>query len=112
MRGFAGGKPTPGRPTADFETSPHLALLSTSRDRPVDWLRTGQAVERILLRATLARLSTSFVTQTLEWHDLRWPLRAPTSDVAYAQMVLRLGYGPPDRRSPRRPVDDVLDIEP
>ncbi len=78
MRDLAGGKPTPGRPTTDFETSPHLALLSTSHDRPVDWLRTGQAVERVLLRATLAGLSTSFVTQTLEWHDLRWPLRDPT----------------------------------
>ncbi|EXU67969.1 hypothetical protein Z951_11745 [Streptomyces sp. PRh5] len=40
------------------------------------WLRTGQAVERVLLCATLAGLSTSFVTQTLEWHDPRWPPRA------------------------------------
>ncbi|MFD5387090.1 Acg family FMN-binding oxidoreductase [Streptomyces sp. NPDC127074] len=112
MRDFAGGKSIPGRPTADFETSPHLALLSTSRDRPVDWLRTGQAVERVLLRATLEGLAASFVTQALEWHDLRWPVRDPMAGMAYVQMVLRLGYGPPGTRTPRRPVQDVLDIEP
>ncbi|GAA1301079.1 Acg family FMN-binding oxidoreductase [Streptomyces javensis] len=112
MRDFAGGKTVPGRPTADFETLPHLALLSTSRDRPVDWLRTGQAVERVLLRATLDGLSASFVTQALEWQDLRWPLRDPMSGMAYVQTVLRLGYGPSGTRTPRRPVDDVLDIEP
>ncbi|WP_432251146.1 Acg family FMN-binding oxidoreductase [Streptomyces sp. HNM1019] len=112
VRDFAGGKTVPGRPTADFETAPHLALLSTSRDRPVDWLHTGQAVERVLLSATLAGLSASFVTQALEWHDLRWPLRDPTSGMAYVQMVLRLGYGPRGTQTPRRPVQDVLDIEP
>ncbi|WP_308405015.1 Acg family FMN-binding oxidoreductase [Streptomyces rugosispiralis] len=112
MRDFAGGETVPGRPTADFETLPQLVLLSTSRDRPVDWLHTGQAVERVLLRATLEGLSASFVTQALEWQDLRWPLRDPMSGMAYVQMVLRLGYGPPGTRTPRRPVDDVLDIEP
>ncbi|MYU16126.1 DUF1918 domain-containing protein [Streptomyces sp. SID8361] len=112
VRDFAGGKPVPGRPTADFESVPNLALLSTSQDRPVDWLRTGQAVERVLLRATLDGLAASFVTQALEWRDLRWPLRDPMSGMAYVQMVLRLGYGPPGTRTPRRPVDDVLDLEP
>ncbi|MGV9852260.1 Acg family FMN-binding oxidoreductase, partial [Streptomyces sp. NPDC003442] len=67
---------------------------------------------RVLLRATLAGLSASFVTQALEWHDLRWPLRDPTSGMAYVQMMLRLGYGPPGPRTPRRPARDVLDIEP
>ncbi|GAA3367564.1 nitroreductase [Streptomyces antimycoticus] len=112
MRDFAGGKPIPGRPTVDFETAPHLALLSTSRDRPLDWLRAGQAMERVLLRATIEGVSTSFITQALEWHDLRWPLRDPMSGNAYVQMVLRLGYGRPGSQTPRRPVHDVLDLEP
>ncbi|MGR3938876.1 Acg family FMN-binding oxidoreductase [Streptomyces sp. BRA346] len=112
VRDFAGGKPVPGRPAVDFESAPHLALLSTGRDRPEDWLRTGQALERVLLRATLEGLATSFVTQALEWHDLRWPLRDPMSGSAYVQMVLRLGYGRPGAQTPRRPVHEVLDIEP
>ncbi|WP_432012189.1 Acg family FMN-binding oxidoreductase [Streptomyces cucumeris] len=112
VRDFAGSKTIPGRETADFESSPQLALLSTSRDRPEDWLRSGMALERVLLLATLEGLATSFVTQALEWHELRWPLRDPTSGMAYVQMVLRLGYGRPGTQTPRRPVDDVLDIEP
>ncbi|RNG26490.1 hypothetical protein [Streptomyces botrytidirepellens] len=48
--------------------------------------------------ADLARFTTSFVTQALEWHDLRRPLRDPMPGSAYVQMALRLGYGPPAHR--------------
>ncbi|MFF8633576.1 Acg family FMN-binding oxidoreductase [Streptomyces pilosus] len=112
MRDFAGGRPVPGRAATEFEHHPHLALLSTARDRPEDWLRAGQAMERVLLLATLKGLSSSFVTQALEWPDLRWPLRDPVTGTGYVQMVLRLGYGPPGPATPRRRLLDVLDISP
>jgi hypothetical protein len=51
-------------------------------------------MERVLLLATREGLSSSFVTQALEWTDLRWPLRDPISGTGYAQMLLRLGLGP------------------
>ncbi|GAA3289964.1 hypothetical protein GCM10020295_03110 [Streptomyces cinereospinus] len=111
-RDFAGGRPVPGRAAAEFEQQPHLALLSTARDRPEDWLRAGQAMERVLLLATLKGLSSSFVTQALEWPDLRWPLRDPVTGTGYVQMVLRLGYGPTGPATPRRPLWDVLDLRP
>jgi hypothetical protein len=69
-------------------------------------------MEHVLLRATLEGLSSSFATQALEWTDLRWPLRDPVSGTGYVQMVLRLGYGPDVPATPRRPVEDVLDIRP
>jgi hypothetical protein len=112
MRDFAGPRRVAGRDAADFEQTPRLALLSTSHDHPEDWLRAGQAMERVLLLATLEGLSSSFVTQPLEWTDLRWPLRDPVSGTGYAQMLLRLGYGPKGPDTPRRPVPDVLDIQP
>ncbi|MFC8419825.1 Acg family FMN-binding oxidoreductase [Streptomyces sp. NPDC057236] len=112
MRDFAGGRPVPGRAAAEFEHQPHLALLSTARDRPEDWLRAGQAMERVLLLATLEGLSSSFVTQALMWPDLRRALRDPVTDTGYVQMILRLGYGPPGPATPRHPMRDVLDIEP
>lgn len=112
MRDFAGSRPVQGRTAAEFERSPHLALLSTSGDRPEDWLRAGQAMERVLLLATLEGLSSSFATQALEWTDLRWPLRDPVSGTGHVQMVLRLGYGPQGPATPRRPVSEVLDIQP
>ncbi|WP_432092412.1 Acg family FMN-binding oxidoreductase [Streptomyces sp. bgisy100] len=112
VRDFAGTRRVPGREAAAFEEDPHIALLSTAEDTPVDWLRAGQAVERVLLLATLRGLSSSFVTQVLEWPDMRWPLRDPVSGAGHVQMVLRLGYGPEGAPTPRRPVREVLDIEP
>ncbi|MFF7996752.1 Acg family FMN-binding oxidoreductase [Streptomyces sp. NPDC007917] len=112
VRDFAGGRPVPGRETADFESSPQLALLTTPGDGTEDWLRAGQAMERVLLTATLGGLSSSFIAQALEWPDLRWPLRDPVAGAGHVQMVLRLGYGPPGPRTPRRPTLHTLDIQP
>lgn len=112
LRDFAGRRRVAGRGAAAFERTPQLVLLNTSHDRPEDWLRSGQAVERVLLLATLKGLSSSFVAQPLEWTDLRWPLRDPVSGKGWTQMLLRLGYGPKVPGTPRRPVSDVLDIRP
>ncbi len=112
MRDFSGGRPAADLGTTAFESSPHLAVLSTDGDRPRDWLRAGQAMERVLLLATLKGLATSFSTQALEWPDLRWPLRDPSTGTGQVQMILRLGYGPQGPVTPRRPVRDVLVIEP
>ncbi|MFJ6836774.1 Acg family FMN-binding oxidoreductase [Streptomyces sp. NPDC091209] len=112
MRDFAGDEPLAHRETSQFERSPQLALISTAEDRPADWLRAGQAMERVLLLATIEGLSSSFATQALEWTDLRWPLRDPVSGKGDVQMVLRLGYGPDGPGAPRRPVSDVLEFRP
>ncbi|MFJ8371768.1 Acg family FMN-binding oxidoreductase [Streptomyces sp. NPDC094461] len=111
-RDFAGSVPVPGRAHVPFEHQPQLALLSTGGDRPADWLRAGQALERVLLTATLDAVSTSFATQPLEWPDLRWVLRDPVHGTGHPQMIIRLGYGPTGPRTPRRPLDRVLTIEP
>ncbi|GAA1345562.1 nitroreductase [Streptomyces sanglieri] len=111
-RDFAGTRVVPGRARVLFENRPQLALLSTPGDRPTDWLRAGQALERVLLTATLHQVSTSFATQPLEWPDLRWILRDPVFGTGHPQMIIRLGYGPNGPRTPRRPLDHVLTIEP
>ncbi|MFD7970922.1 Acg family FMN-binding oxidoreductase [Streptomyces clavifer] len=113
VRDFAVGRPTPGRRSAVFENSPCLAVLGTSQDRPEDWLLAGQALERVLLRATAGGLSTSLNSQALEHAELRWLLRDPRSgaNASFPQMLLRLGYGPLVAATPRRDVDDVLQID-
>ncbi|MFE3165244.1 Acg family FMN-binding oxidoreductase [Streptomyces sp. NPDC059224] len=110
VRDFAAGRPMPDRPRASFEKKPNIALLGTARDGPADWLRAGQALERVLLRATADGLVASVTSQPLEWPDLRWAARDPLSAMGHVQMVLRLGHGPEGRPSPRRPLDEVLDI--
>ncbi|MEU4154374.1 nitroreductase [Streptomyces sp. NPDC026659] len=111
VRDFAVGRPMPDRPWASFEERPNIALLGTPHDDPADWLRAGQALERVLLRATADGLVASVTSQPLEWPELRWATRDPLSAMSQVQMVLRIGYGPQGPPSPRRPVGDVLDIE-
>ncbi|MCB5169876.1 nitroreductase family protein [Streptomyces bambusae] len=110
VRDFGRHRELPGRPWAAFERRPQLALLSTDGDAPEDWLRAGQALERVLLRATADGLATSMTSQPLEWPQLRWTARDPLAGPAHVQMVVRLGFGPQGHATPRRPVADVLTV--
>jgi nitroreductase len=106
---------TPARPRpagyAWFEENPQLAVLSTVRGDRADWLRAGQALERAWLTATSRGVAVDPVSQPLETADA-WLVRDPRSGIEHPQMILRLGYGLPVPRSPRRPVSDVLDAPP
>ncbi|WP_256725881.1 hypothetical protein [Streptomyces sp. IMTB 2501] len=78
VRDFAAGRPVPGRGWASFERHPNIALLGTTYDQPADWLRAGQALERVLLQATADGLVTSVTSQPLEWPEFRWAVRVPS----------------------------------
>ncbi|WP_156724886.1 Acg family FMN-binding oxidoreductase [Streptomyces apocyni] len=110
VRDFAGGRYVEGRGSAVFEDAPCLAVLGTREDERKDWLRAGQAMERVLLQATQDGLSTSLNSQVLEWPELRRALRDPVSGAEYPQMLIRLGYGPEAPDTPRRPLSEVLVI--
>jgi hypothetical protein len=97
----------PGRRTADFEPHPTIAVLSTERDDRIAWLRAGQALQRVLLLATLHGVSASFLNQPLEREDLRPLVRDPSRGLWYPQMIMRLGHGPTVDSTPRRPVDEL-----
>ncbi|MGW2015140.1 Acg family FMN-binding oxidoreductase [Streptomyces sp. NPDC001927] len=108
VRDFDSARHMPDRASARFEKRPQIALLGTAEDGPEEWLKAGQAMQRVLLRATLDGLSTSLMSQPLEWSELRSVMRDPTSTTSYVHMVFRLGYGPRGWATPRRPVSDVL----
>ncbi|MGW6979683.1 Acg family FMN-binding oxidoreductase [Streptomyces sp. NPDC054932] len=110
VRDFGRGRPVAGRGWAVFEKRPQLALLGSPADTRVDWLRAGQALERVLLQATADGLATSMTSQPLEWRELRWTVRDPAEAMGHVQMVLRLGYGRPAPATPRRPVAEVLEV--
>jgi hypothetical protein len=103
---------TPGRPPpagyAWFEEQPQLAVLSTHSGGKGQWLLAGQALQRVLLTATLRGIAASPLTQPLETAEA-WLVRDPRSGHEQPQMILRIGYGLPVPASPRRPVTDVLD---
>ncbi|MFI8280886.1 Acg family FMN-binding oxidoreductase [Streptomyces sp. NPDC085929] len=100
----------PSHDSAAFEHLPQIALLGTAGDTQTDWLRAGQAMERVLLQATQDGLVSSLISQPLEWPELRWAVRDPKAAMSHVQMVIRFGYGPEGAATPRRPVHDVLSV--
>ncbi|MFK0156116.1 Acg family FMN-binding oxidoreductase [Streptomyces sp. NPDC090493] len=110
MRDFGAHRRPAILPARSFEARPLLAVLSTPHDRRTDWLRAGQALERVLLVATAHGVRTSLLHQALEWPDLRAELvRVPDDGRVHAQMLIRLGYGPAGPASPRRPAHRLLE---
>lgn len=102
---------------------PQLMALSTRKDRPLDWLHAGQAVQRAMLVGARFGVSVSFVSQPLQLADVRasraddatareWPWKWPFSEVP--QLALRVGYTGPaepgmaESRSDRDP--EVFDL--
>ena len=89
------GLKRPDRHREKFEKHPQMIALETKTDAPSDWIRAGQALQRLLLTATCYGVETSFLTQQLELEDrkilhlqlaqLSWPWPEP------AQMVIRVG---------------------
>jgi Nitroreductase family len=88
--------------------SPVLAVIGTAADDPPSWLAAGQALSSVLLLARAHGVSASFLNQPIEVPELRPQLRNCIGMTGYPQLLLRLGYGPNARATPRRPVAEVL----
>lgn len=87
-----------------YEKDHKLIQLTAKSDNPVDWMRMGQGLQRLLLTATRYGVQASLLTQQFEVDDWKrtyertnpwWPSRRP-------MMIIRLGYasdpGHPSRR--------------
>ncbi|WP_155056073.1 Acg family FMN-binding oxidoreductase [Streptomyces blattellae] len=109
MRDFTAQRRPQRLPARFFETAPAIALLTTEHDRRTDWLRAGQALERVLLLAAARGLRASLLHQAMEWPDL---CESAAPEPAHAHMLIRLGYGPEGPATPRRPARTVIDSEP
>ncbi len=96
------------RPEGSYEQYPQLAVLTTARDEPADWLRAGLALQRVLLTATAHGLSASFLYQSIELRDMRGASAPAWPWPENPQIVIRFGYGRQQAAAPRRPLDDVL----
>ncbi len=113
VRDLGLGAELPARGSADFETNALLAVLLTSGDSPVDWLRGGLALERVLLTAAAAGVAVGLLSHGTEVADLRPLVRDPSSRWRFPQLVLRLGYASAAMpRTPRLPLSEVLEHAP
>ncbi|MGY2085682.1 Acg family FMN-binding oxidoreductase [Blastococcus sp. SYSU DS0539] len=107
----------PAAPPPEVER-PAVVLMGTDGDDRAAWVRSGRALGRVLLHATAAGLVASPLTQALDWPATRTRMQSRLSLVGHPQMLLRMGYprqgpdAPPPAVSGRRPVREVLRIEP
>ena len=110
-RDFAHGRGwgLPPLSTAPWPRSAGVAgLLTTARDRPVDWINAGQALQQILLTASTWGVAAALHSQPLELGWLRESIRTRLSDGAYPHLLLRVGMVTQAAVSVRRPPDEVL----
>jgi nitroreductase len=112
----------PGRlPQRDFDLGRDLGLLPgggappaatavllTAGDRRADWLRAGQALQRLLLHAASAWVFASLYTQPLENPLTRELIRDQLRLPGDPQMLLQFGRAVTAASTPRRPPDDLM----
>jgi len=85
-----------------------LMLLGTKDDDRESWLHAGEALERVLLAATLAGYSASPLTQVIEVPHTRERLQDELGLSWHPHLLLRLGRAAKTSPSRRRPLTDVL----
>jgi hypothetical protein len=85
-----------------------LVLLGTDGDARPEWLRAGEALERVLLEVTRHGLVASPLTQITEVPSARARLRQELGLGWYPHVLLRIGRAPAAPASRRRRLVDVL----
>jgi len=85
-----------------------LAFITTAGDGPPDWLRAGEALERVLLELTEDDFVASPLTQITEVPATRAEVQARLGMSSYPHVLLRIGRAPATLGSARRQLDDVL----
>jgi nitroreductase len=99
-----GGLPPVTRSSKDQS----LVLICTNGDRPTDWFRAGEALERVLLEITRHGFSASPLTQVTEVPSARAQLRVELGLIGYPHVLLRIGRAPMTPGSRRRRLVEVL----
>jgi nitroreductase len=89
--------------------APFIAVLATPGDDRPDWVRAGQALQRVLLVAAEHGVSGGFLNAPCQVAVDRERLRQLLPGAHHPQLVIRLGY-PVSRAeaTARRPVDEVV----
>jgi hypothetical protein len=93
-------------------SAPLLSLISSREDDRSSQIRSGQLLERLWLTATARGLVLQPLSAALEVPKLRLEVTlALDARLPWAQQLVRIGHPRGERahRTPRRPLDDVID---
>jgi nitroreductase len=105
LRDFSGGHAAPGPPE---NTRPLIAVLSVHAEGAREDVRAGEALQHVLLAATVRGLSVSFLSQLVEVPEVREQVRKllarGTGATRPPVAVLRIGHGTPLPATPRLPI--------
>jgi hypothetical protein len=96
------------------EDSDGLVAICSAADDQKSWLKAGQALSALWLQATRDGFSLVPLSQVVEVEETRQALHESVFDgLARPQILARIGWSEatrtPLRRSPRRPVDEVIE---
>ncbi len=92
-------------PVADH---PMVCVLVTQDDDRAAWLRAGQALAAVLLRAAAAGIQAQPLGQVTDLLAYRLRLGTVLGVLGHPQLVLRMGYAQHAGAAPRRDVEDLL----
>jgi hypothetical protein len=85
-----------------------VVVIGSSNDDPVDWLCSGEALERLLLETTRQGFVAGPLVQTIVTAPDRHTLRVELGLAMTPQVVLRIGRAPVSLASRRRRLVDLL----
>lgn len=91
-----------------------IVVLSTDSDTRAAALATGEALSAVLLECTMAGLATCPLTHLTEVQAAREIVETLVGGDAVPQVLIRIGHAPtgeePPSRTPRRSLEDVLEV--
>ncbi|HEU5269358.1 MAG TPA: hypothetical protein VFU36_05480 [Jatrophihabitans sp.] len=108
VHGFDTRDPCRQAPRGGSSATQTLGVLCTDGDGPEDWVRAGEALERLLLEISRHDLAASLLTRISEVPATRAELRRQLQLTGYPHLLVRIGHAPPTPASRRRRLVDVL----
>jgi antitoxin (DNA-binding transcriptional repressor) of toxin-antitoxin stability system len=96
-----------GFPLSGSPPAPVTAVMVTPGEDENSWLRAGQALQRLLLRATSQWVFASLQTQPLQSTSVRAQLRSSLALPGSPQLLLELGVVRTSRPTGRRPAGEL-----
>jgi hypothetical protein len=98
-----------GRDEAGGGPPAATAVLLTLRDGRADWIRAGQALQRLLLRAATVWVSASLFTQPLESAEIRSLVANRLTLPGHPQVLLQFGVVTSTESTSRRPPSELME---
>jgi len=90
-----------------MKSSPAVGVMSSEREDKLIWVKAGVEFEKLFLTATQLGVRFDLFSQPVAIQELRQEM-SRILNTKYPQILIRMGYAPPARHTPRRLVEMVL----